>query len=680
MAKGKFEAGKGGVKSVGRADPYAVRNKPAKQEVRNRLWPILAAVAGVAVLVIGILILNQGGNKLPVPAESSDAPISTRELLGMPRAQLEQRFAQLDSQLKQDLALTLEPAPADPQRTEAPILLTLSSAESGAGLDLTKLKTDLDAGVGQEQGDSYLLDPRDYLTLDEQGLRRFLQSVADEYGTKFEPSSVTLEDAAPEDAPKDEEAEAPRKVLIIRTGLVGRDFTADQLFDSVKAAYETVLVAEEPEAAMKVKLSYPLQVPDPVDPEELSQLYCKEPVNAALDKKSGDITPEEDGFGFDKEELSAALAAAEPGAELRVPLTTLHPEIDAKFLSENLFQDVVGEAHTKHTSNSNRTTNLKLACAAIDGTIVLPGETFSFNETVGERTEAKGYKEALAYVSGGQSKPETGGGICQVASSIYYAVLQADLNTVAREPHMFMVDYVPFGMDATVYWGYLDYKFENSSPFPIQIEASVSGGKVHIVLHGTEWKDYTVELSYEILETDPWTTVEKEVPNDGTYSKGQVITTPYTGYKVATYKTTHDRETGKKLETTQIGISRYNRRDRVVAKPVGEAAPRPTQPTPTQPKPTQPTPTQPKPTEPAPTQPKPTEPKPTEPKPTEPKPTEPKPTEPAPTEPKPTEPAPTESKPTEPAPTEPKPTEPAPTEPAPTEPAPSEPDPGEEGG
>ena len=662
MAKGKFEAGKGGARPAGNTDPYAVKNKPINKrtELRSKLWPILAAVAGVAVLVVGILILTKGGNRIPESSSTESAAPSTVALEGMPRAELEQKFLELNRIYDKELTLRLSPETTEGEPTEEPFTLSLTRAQSGVGLDLKKLAADLDAGTGREseQADSYLLDPRDYFTMDEDAIRAVLDAFVAENGTKYEPSSAELDEPGEEDQPEDEEQEAPGKILVVHTGVPGRSFTTEQLFDAVKEAYETALIAEDPEAVMEPVLSYELRLPELVDPEALHEQFCTEPVNASYDPAQNKVLEGKDGFGFDPELLTAALAEAGPGEILRIPMARIQPEIDAKTLQSKLFQDVIGEAHTNHTSNSNRTNNLRLACKAIDGTVVLPGQVFSFNETVGERTAAKGYKEALAYVSGGQTKPELGGGVCQVATSIYYAVLQADLKSVQRSPHMYTVDYVPLGMDATVYWGYLDYKFENTSPYPIKIEADVSGGKVHMILHGTEWKDYTVKLSYEILEKEPWEVVEKEVPNDGTYYNGQTITSPYTGYKVQTYRTLISRETGKEIETTKLALNHYDKRDKVVAKVVGGSTPKPTEPKPTQP-PTQPTqPTQP-PTQPTQPPTQPTQPPKTEP--TEP-PTDP-PTDP-PTEP-PTDP------PTEP-PTEP-PTQP-PTQP--TEPAPG----GDEGG
>lgn len=648
MAKGKFQAGKGGARPAARSDPYAVQDKPVSKRSNHlrKLWPILAAVAGVAVLVVGILILTKGGSR---SSGQNSTPPATVALEGLTRAELEQRFKELDKIYDQDLTLKLSPETELGEPTEEPFILTLARTDSGVGLDLTKLKSDLDAGVGREapEADSFLLDPRDYFKMDEDAIQSLLKEFAEKNGTEYEASSARLEEPAQEDLPKGEGEEAPGKILVIHTGTPGRGFTAQQLFDTVKTAYETALIAEKPEEVLNQELSYTLRLPELLDAEKLHEQFCTEAENASYDAAKNEIVEGKEGFGFDQEALAAALAEAEPGAVLRIPVKRILPEIDAEKLEANLFKDVIGEAHTKHTSNSNRTNNLRLACEAIDGTVVQPGEVFSFNQTVGERTAEKGYKEALAYVSGGQTKAELGGGVCQVATSIYYAVLLADLESVERAPHMFTVDYVPLGMDATVYWGYRDYKFRNTSPYPIKVEASVSDGKVHIVLHGTEWKDYTVELSYEVLEKEPWEVVEKEVAAGSGYYNGQTITSPYTGYKVQTYRTTKDRETGKVIETTKIALNHYDKRDKVVAKLTGGSTPQPTEP-------------------------KPTEPKPTEPKPTDPAPTDPQPTDPAPTDPAPTDPAPTDPAPTDPEPTDPEPTDPEPTDPQPTDPESSE--------
>lgn len=145
----------------------------------------------------------------------------------------------------------------------------------------------------------------------------------------------------------------------------------------------------------------------------------------------------------------------------------------------------------------------------IDGTILNPGDEFSFNKIVGERTKEKGYLAAIVYTDGGKSESQEGGGICQVASTIYTCTLLADLEVTERAPHMYLVTYVEPGMDATTYWPSLDYKFKNSTDMPLRVDASVSGGYVHIKLVGTKQEhDYDhIKLRGVYASSTAWKTV-----------------------------------------------------------------------------------------------------------------------------------------------------------------------------
>lgn len=231
------------------------------------------------------------------------------------------------------------------------------------------------------------------------------------------------------------------------------------------------------------------------------------------------------------------------------------------------FPDTLASYDSPHTAIAARTNNLILACREIDGKIVQPGEVFSFNETVGERTPEKGYQAAIVY-TGGTSTPAIGGGVCQVASTIYLCTLLADLQVVERTEHMFACTYVPLGMDATIYWGSLDYKFRNTTAHPILLRASVSGGYVHIKLLGKKESDVTVRMTYNVLSTTPWSEVEKVDPTKEPGYRSTTVT-PYTGYTVQTYKNWYDAA-GKLLKTEKCAYSTYRKRDRVVT--VGPAA------------------------------------------------------------------------------------------------------------
>jgi vancomycin resistance protein YoaR len=133
---------------------------------------------------------------------------------------------------------------------------------------------------------------------------------------------------------------------------------------------------------------------------------------------------------------------------------------------------------TNYVNNANRTTNLKLACKAINGTIVYPGETFSFNEVVGKRTEAKGYKNATIFTGSTGTAQGVGGGICQVASTMFNTTLIANLGIVERYQHSQRVSYCPLGRDAAIYWGSEDFRFKNNTNYPIKISMKCADGKL----------------------------------------------------------------------------------------------------------------------------------------------------------------------------------------------------------
>lgn len=302
----------------------------------------------------------------------------------------------------------------------------------------------------------------------------------------------------------------------------------------------------------------PCAVPDL---DAFAEAYGTPAEDAWYDEETRTIVPSVSGYGFDLEAARQQIAAAAPGSHLTIALSELQPSITTEVLEKDLFGTTLFETSSQYVVNANRTTNLTLACQAIDGLILNPGDIFSFNQVVGERTAEKGYQPATVY-SGGQSVEELGGGVCQVASTLYYATLHLNLEQVHREPHQFVVTYVPYGMDATIYWGQIDYQFKNTLSNPIRILANTDDGSVNITIQGIQETDQTVKMEYVILETYPWQEVEEV---DSTKEPGyrQVEVTPYTGYKVVTYKTIYDGD-GNQISREQEALSVYSKRDQKV--------------------------------------------------------------------------------------------------------------------
>jgi vancomycin resistance protein YoaR len=167
---------------------------------------------------------------------------------------------------------------------------------------------------------------------------------------------------------------------------------------------------------------------------------------------------------------------------------------------ESTFQ-LVSAFTTKTTSDSDRNNNISVACQAINGTVLLPDETFSFNGTVGERTTSRGYREAGA-IAGGELVDEVGGGICQVSSTLFNAVARANLQIVNRSPHAWPSSYVNKGEDATVNWPSLDFKFKNNTDTPIFIITYYKDRQCTAEIWGkTLGENVKIDLSSTITKT-----------------------------------------------------------------------------------------------------------------------------------------------------------------------------------
>lgn len=403
-----------------------------------------------------------------------------------------------------------------------------------------------------------------YLELNVEYIEKAITDYTGRFNSTFTPSSVEVKGEAPvlNAGLETFDENAACQKLILTMGTPGRHLDSDRVCDQILDAYsfnsfQVTVTMEEAEA-----------IPEEIDLEALYEQYHVEPVDAFMDKETFEVTPEIYGYGFDLEEAQLLLEQAQYGDTVEIQLNMIAPEVFGGPLAELLFRDVLASYETKHTANKNRNTNLELACKAINGMVLDPGDTFDYNQALGKRTAEKGYKAADAYDSG-KTVQVLGGGICQVSSTLYYCTLIADLEIVTRQPHSYVSSYMPMGMDATVSWGGPHFRFKNNTNYPIRIEAEVSGGYVRVKLIGTDEKDYYVKMEYTKLDTIKPETVYEEIPADNNpegYKDGEVITTAYTGYKVQTYKLKYSKETGELISKEKDQISQYKKRDKVIVK------------------------------------------------------------------------------------------------------------------
>lgn len=305
-----------------------------------------------------------------------------------------------------------------------------------------------------------------------------------------------------------------------------------------------------------------------LDIDELYNSICCEAKDAYYDKEKKEVVESVTGVDFNKAEAQKLWDAAELGETVEIPLDLTEPERTTEYVESRLFADDLGETVTTSLAGStqNRITNVQLAAASIDGIILAPGEQFSYNDALGERTTERGYKAAGAY-SGGQVVQEVGGGICQVSSTLYYAALLANLQIDVRTCHYFPVGYLPAGLDATVSWGGPEFKFTNNRDWPIKIEASVDTAKntvsVHIV--GTDEDGSYVQMTYAT-----WLVYgNSEYPETAT------------GYKAATYRSVFDKN-GNLLSKELEAYSEYHYHEEDIVYPTPTPSPTP-EPTPTEP-------------------------------------------------------------------------------------------------
>lgn len=244
------------------------------------------------------------------------------------------------------------------------------------------------------------------------------------------------------------------------------------------------------------------QSPTQINLDAIYNEIHKEPVNAYYTQNPYRVIPSENGldFGISLEEAKQLLQ--EEKDEYTIPLKVLYPNVTTNMIGTEAFPDLLSNFSTKYSaSNKNRTTNLILAANKINGTVLMPGETFSYNKTVGARTIAAGYKEAPIYVSG-RVEDGLGGGICQITTTLYNAVLYANLEVTERSNHQFVPSYAGASRDATVVYGAIDFKFKNNREYPIKITCSVSNGIANFKIFGLKSEnDYEVQITSRITGT-----------------------------------------------------------------------------------------------------------------------------------------------------------------------------------
>ena len=312
-----------------------------------------------------------------------------------------------------------------------------------------------------------------------------------------------------------------------------------------------------------------------IDIDAIYKEIYKEPKNATFTTNPYTITKEEEGLDFSISLEEAKELIKQPQESYTIKLKVLKPSKTVKDLGQEAFPDMLATYSTTYsTGNVNRSTNIGLASNSINGLVIMPGETFSYNESVGQRTAARGYKEAGVYVNG-EVTTGLGGGICQVSSTLYNATLLANLEILDRTNHYFKPGYVPAGQDATVSWGSPDFKFKNNRDYPIKLVGYGTGGTVNFSIYGLKKDDdYEVKIVSSEVGSIPYTT---KYENDSSLPAGtqKVSQAGSNGCKTQTYKILY--KNGAEVSRTLINTDTYSPHNQVIRVGTKQSSPSPSE-------------------------------------------------------------------------------------------------------
>lgn len=344
--------------------------------------------------------------------------------------------------------------------------------------------------------------------------------------------------------------------VTVRSGAHGESIDRNLVTSSVEALLKE---GKGGEIAVDVIVTPPSKL----NVDDLVQQINRDPADAGFKVENDNTTvvPHVVGRKIDKATMESVAEALErvENTERVLPVEFLKPKVTTEDAYAKLFKDELAYMSTHFSTGNqndrNRGENIKLAVSKINGKILAPGEVFSFNGVVGPRAAEGGYQLAHTYTAG-KVVDGIGGGICQVSSTLYNTVLKADLNVVERRNHMFTVGYVPYGQDATVSYGTTDFKFTNSTKWPMKLVAGVTkNNNVYFSFLGTnDEPGKKVIITNQTIKKIPFTI---KYIDDPTLAEGKetIKQEGKEGMVIDTFKTV--KVDGKVISQTKLHTSKY---------------------------------------------------------------------------------------------------------------------------
>ncbi len=345
--------------------------------------------------------------------------------------------------------------------------------------------------------------------------------------------------------------------LIITRGKEGVVISTDTLLSEVKEMLKDIHETEN-----VIEIPVETKTPQEIDIDKIHSEVYQEPQDAYYTKEPFTVYPEVEGIDFDVEKAKEIIAS-EVKDEYVIELIITKPKVTIEDIGTEAFPDRLSTFSTRYdASDKDRTTNLVIACQKLNGKVIMPGETFSYNATLGPRTYAAGYRNGKIYENG-QVVDGLGGGICQISSTLYNAALLSDMEIVERRNHQFVTSYVSEGRDATVVYGATDFRFKNTRTYPVRLVASAKGGVATVSVYGIKEADreYTYSFRTEPISTIPYTT--KYIEDSSLGAGKEVVTQKGTnGLVCKTYMT--KMLNGKVVSTKLLSTDTYSAMQRIV--------------------------------------------------------------------------------------------------------------------
>lgn len=390
------------------------------------------------------------------------------------------------------------------------------------------------------QFNSKIISLEPYLSLNTDYIRNAVSGFVDGFSGEYIPSGYALEGEMPALNADDFDKTASCQTLVIQTGNPGSSFDVDGICNAVLEGYYLN------QFDIQVPDKYLPDFPEPLDIDAIYQQLHVDAVEAVQDPVSGDVTPGSCGYTFDLAEARSKLEAAGYGQEISIPLEYIIPE---KLDINGSFTETLSTYSTPVSSNEAYNQNMKLLCKQLDGLILEPGDSFSFDTFFESRTEKNGYQLAPRH---GDicAEEEVGGGADQVATTLYVAAMTADLTVNQKNTAEHTCSYTTKGTEITVSADWQDLKLFNSLKTAVKIRAKVTGKQVIIQMLSEEPLDYYIKLeTKEGYSIAHGTTHVYKKATDG-YTNGQTLVEGSDGCQIILQRVKYNKETDAEISRT----------------------------------------------------------------------------------------------------------------------------------